>query len=155
LPPPTETLASQEEADTIVPAFGTAKGLEGEIVLHAYTGPAGDTPVFQSSMSFRLRVRDPAVGLQDGAGIDAVEITITNQQTGEVVHEQTERQSGYCAFGGGEPVCNVFVFVENGFTWSKGQPVADGFYEANLVARTQNPDNDGANWRFTFEVRLP
>ncbi len=155
VPPPTQTPTPQDEADTIVPAFGTAKGLEGEIVLHGYTGPAGDTPVFQSSMSFRLRVHDPAVGPQDGAGIDAVEITITNLQTGEVVHERTERQSGYCAFGGGEPICNVFVFAENSFTWSKGQPVDEGLYEANMVARTQNPDTDSANWRFTFEVRLP
>jgi hypothetical protein len=153
--PPTDTPPAQDVVGQIVPAFGTTNGLEGEIRIHNYPGAVPDAPIVQQSIAFRLQVHDPSVGDQDGAGITSVDFFITELNSGETVHERTERVSGYCAFGGGEPVCDVFDFAENNFTWTNGQSIVDGFFEVQAIVHTQDPNKDGANWGFTFEVRLP
>jgi len=155
LPAPTDTPPPQEEAGQVVPAFGAANGLIGEIVVHNDPGPVADVPIFDNSIAFRLRVHDPDAGNEDGAGITSVDFSIVQIDTGETVHERTERTAGYCAFGGGEPICNVFDFAGSNFTWTNGQPIANGFYEVQAIVHTEDSDKDGANWGFTFEVRLP
>lgn len=153
--PPTDSPPPQDVVGQIVPAFGTSNGLEGEIRIHNYPGAVPEVPIVQQSIAFRLQVHDPAAGDQDGAGITSVDFFITDLNSGETVHERTERVPGYCAFGGGEPVCDVFDFAENDFTWTNGQPIANGFYEVQAIVHTQDVGKDGANWGFTFEVRLP
>jgi hypothetical protein len=143
-----------EDIDPIVPGGGEPRGLVGDIILPGYPLPVPETPVFETAIVFYLRVRDPDAGTQDGAGIDSVDITITDPN-GEVVNTRTEQNAKYCGFGGGEPDCNVWVFADNGNTWPNGQPVVAGIYEVGMTVHAQNPDNDQAFWRFGFEVRQP
>ena len=58
--------------------------------------------VFCDRMVFRIEVFDANVGVYDGSGIRDVTFKIT-EENGSTVHERTERQAGYCVFGGGEP----------------------------------------------------
>ena len=140
------------QIDPVVPGVGDPRGLEGQIILPGYPGPVSDVPVFRGRIVFRLNVYDPAVGAIDGSGIRSVDFTITDPE-GEVVHTQTENQAGFCAFGGGEPTCTVWVFAEHGNTWSKGKGVLLGTYSANMTVHTTRQKTEGALWKFEFEIK--
>ena len=45
---------------------------------------------------------------------------------GREVYRRRENNAGYCAFGGGEPNCNVFDFADNNDEWPNGEPIRDG-----------------------------
>lgn len=154
-PPPTPT----PEIDRVIPGAGTTNGLLGVIALPGYTGLLEEPIIFQDRIVFHLQVFDPDTGNQaNGAGIHTVDFFISDPN-GESVHQRTEQNPLYCAFGGGDngQPCNVWVFPEHGNTWTNGQAVVNDVccYEVNMVVHTQDPEKDGANWRFSFIVRLP
>ena len=108
--------------------------------------------VFGERVVFQVEVFDKNVGQADGDGIQQVEFTIRDGN--EVVHERTERNAGYCAFGGGEPDCTVWAFYEHGKSWPKGQAVReDVFYgvEIHIVANS----GETVDWMWSFKVDLP
>ncbi len=88
------------------------------------------------ALVFQVRAFDPSVGNYDGAGIDRVEMAILDEG-GKVVHQRTERHAGYCAFGGGEPDCNVWPFQEQGQRWPDGASIQPGRYTLRATAFTQ------------------
>ena len=90
-PTPTNTPIPQR-ADPFVPGGGDPKGLIGKMVLPGYGGSSGqvDLPVFKQRIVFQLLVYDPVFGLQDGAGINSVEMTIFDPN-GNVVQTRTEQ----------------------------------------------------------------
>lgn len=154
-PTPTNTPVA-EVADPFVPGVGTPKGLVGKIALPGYSGPL-DSPVFRDRIVFKLVVFDPAFGTVDGAGIKGVNITAVDP-LGRTVIEQREGSWAYCAFGNPQngPACDAWRFSEHGFTWPNGTPVCAGSgYSADMVVETENPANDGANWRFEFAIESP
>jgi hypothetical protein len=155
--PPTATPTPEPEAaDPFVPGVGTPKGLVGKIVLPGYSGPL-DPPVFRDSIVFKLLVFDPAFGNFDGAGIKAVNIEAIDP-LGRTVIERREGSWAYCAFANAQndPNCDVWRFSEHNFTWPDGTPVCAGpGYSVNMVVETENPANDGANWRFEFAIESP
>lgn len=147
------------EIDRVIPGAGTTNGLLGVIALPGYTGPLEEPIIFQDRIVFHLQVYDPGTGSQAiGAGIQTVDFFISDPN-GESVHQRTEQNPLYCAFGGGDngQPCNVWVFAEHGNAWTNGQAVVNDVccYEVNMAVHTQDPAKDGANWRFTFIVRLP
>ena len=81
--------------------------------------------VFGDRIVFQAEVFDENVGQTDGAGIESVTFTIRDE-TGEKVHERTERNAGYCVFGGGEPDCTVWRFSEHGDKWPDGASLNPG-----------------------------
>jgi len=85
-----------------------------------------------TELVFRVAAYDPGVGDRDGDGIDRVEMSILDPY-GQVVHQRTERTAGYCAFGGGEPECNVFDFAASGYSWPAGGELANGTYTLRAV----------------------
>jgi hypothetical protein len=108
--------------------------------------------VFHDRIVFQVEVFDKNKGHADGQGIQQVEFTIMDGD--EVVHERTERNAGYCAFGGGEPDCTVWVFHEHGNTWPMGQYVREGVLydvDVHIVADS----GDTADWMWSFQVDLP
>jgi hypothetical protein len=149
-PPPTPT----QIADRVLPPIGDSNELQGEVVLPGYTGSLeNDTPVFSTAVVYYLNVYDPAYGSQSGAGIVSVDFSIEDP-FGQIVQQQTELNVKYCAFGGGEPVCNVWVFAEHGGTWPTGQAVENGFHTAVMIIHRADQRGD-VSWRFLFEVQLP
>ncbi len=90
-----------------------------------------------TALVFRVTAYDPSVGDRDGDGIERVEMRIFDLY-GQVVHERTERTAGYCAFGGGEPECNVFDFAANGYLWPGGTEITSGTYTLQAVVYAQD-----------------
>jgi hypothetical protein len=163
LPPPTQvpptqpppTPESTEPSDAIVPVFGDTQGLEGYVTLPGFSPPAPDPLVFTTELVFQQVVYDPDEGNADGDGIETVTFAITEDDTGETVHNRTEDAVRYCVFGGGEPDCTVLDFADANFTWPDGLPINNGFHTAEISVDAEDPDKDGASWRFTFEIQLP
>lgn len=98
-----------------------------------------------------LFIYDPAAnqGDHDGAGIDTVNIKI--YYNGTLVHERTERVSGYCAFGGGEPDCNVFSLKDNSQWPETHQPISNGRHTVAIFITTKSENT--ANWDWEFYIQ--
>jgi hypothetical protein len=123
------------------------------IVLPGYSQADATEPmVFRDKMVFQVEVFDPNVGSQDGDGIQDVKITIRDGD--KVVHEITEEQAGYCAFGGGEPDCNVWVLADHDYKWSGGDPIINyRTYNVDIVITPE--EGEAETWRWSFIVELP
>ncbi len=103
----------------------------------------------------QVRVFDTEVGTQDGAGISHVEFIVTDS-AGTVVHERTERQAGYCIFGGGEPNCNPWRIDDGVYKWPGGAAVIDGEeYVVNVRAYREGQDFFEANWTLNVSFDVP
>jgi hypothetical protein len=108
--------------------------------------------VFRQRMVFQAEVRDRNVGHHDGAGIDNVRFTITDN-SGQQVHFRQENNAGYCVFGGGEPDCNVWGFAETGNRWPDGALLSAGIHFATIDITPQH--GEPVSWVWSFRVELP
>jgi hypothetical protein len=104
---------------------------------------------------FQLHVRKQGAS-RDGGGIDRVEISVAGPidpfGDTDTVYTGTERNPGYCSFGGDDP-CNL-LNLSPGNHWPGGPEIFDGEYEAQLdVFLSENPGRQAGSWRFTFEIR--
>lgn len=140
-----------------VPVDGGQSALEGYIVIPGFTadqlqGQEFDGVIFRDRLVFRVEVYDPAQGSHDGAGIERVNISITDPY-GEMVHERTEGNAGYCVFGGGEPDCNVMVFAQNDYRWPEQNQLAieNGLHTVDIEITTQDNQIENWVWRFWIE----
>jgi hypothetical protein len=151
-PTPTKTAAPQQ-ADPFVPGGGDPKGLVGRMFLPGYSGPAQvDEPIFNQQIVFRLFVYDPHFGNSDGAGINSVDMQISDPD-GHVVQSRTEQNAAYCVFSGGEPDCVIWKFAEHNNQWPDGTPVCNGpGYQAVMTVDAKDDNNDGALWQFNFAI---
>jgi hypothetical protein len=110
--------------------------------------------IFRDRIVFRVEVFDTRVGLYDGSGIQHVTFRIVEDSgNGQVVHERTERNPGYCVFGGGEPDCDVLVFAQTGNRWPDGREIRNGSYQAviDIVPAQGEP----TQWRWFFNIEIP
>jgi hypothetical protein len=113
----------------------------------------GQVPVFSKGLVFQVFVRDPNPKGEnkDGAGVNTVDIVILDSK-GKQVHERTEKQAGYCPFGGGEPDCKVLDFAQSGNKWPDTRLQIE-----NVEHRVQITINlkDGSNfiWNFNFKIQ--
>jgi len=106
---------------------------------------------------FRMDVRDQNVGDFEGAGIQFVEFSVTGNG---IDYYRKESTAGYCAFGGGEPICRPWPVDGQGrYTWGEGGPVvAGGEYFASITVTAEQEDptfGNVWNWNFPFTVTLP
>ena len=133
---------------------GSSPNNQGRVILLPGVEQAdvSDPMVFRERMVFRVEVFDTRAGLVDGAGIRDVTFQIVDPH-GEVVYQRTERTAGYCAFGGGEPDCNVLVFAEAGNRWPEGPPITNGEHVAEIdIVPLEGEDTQ---WRWRFEIDIP
>ena len=152
-PTPTRTAVPQQ-ADPFVPGGGDPKGLIGKMILPGYGGTFAqvDAPVFNQQIVFRLFVYDPNFGSSDGAGINSVDMQISDP-SGHVVQSRTEQNAAYCVFSGGEPDCVIWKFAEHNNQWPDGTPVCTGAgYQAVMTVDAKDDNNDGALWQFNFGI---
>jgi hypothetical protein len=109
-------------------------------------------PVFRDKVAFRVEAYDIRFGNSDGAGIKTVNITIRDEND-NIVHQRLEQNAGYCAFGGGEPDCNVWIFADQDYRWPEGQPIANNTYRVTFDITPQ--DGQPLEWRWSFIVNDP
>ncbi|MCB9453324.1 MAG: PD40 domain-containing protein [Anaerolineaceae bacterium] len=93
----------------------------------------GTTLATQDDTRFQAVAYDPAVGTNDGDGIQRVEFEVYNP-SGALIHSSSETQAAFCAFGGNVP-CNI---APSGLL---GLP---GTY--TLKARAQATDDAWTDW---------
>lgn len=105
--------------------------------------------VFRDRIVFQVEVFDGTAGHDDGAGIESVTFSITDE-TGQEVHRRVEKTPGYCVFGGGEPTCTVWRFSEHGGKWPGGAPVHPGVHDAQIVIQPKSVEP--VTWFWSFRV---
>lgn len=105
--------------------------------------------IFRDRIVFRAEVFDRNVGQTDGAGIESVTFVITDP-VGNIVHQRTEYNAGYCVFGGGEPDCVVWRFSEHNNQWPDGAAVRDGFHNVEIIIRPKS--GSPVSWFWSFQV---
>jgi hypothetical protein len=111
--------------------------------------PGSTEPVVTDRLAFRVSAFDPDAGSQDGAGIQHVELSILDS-AGNVVYSRRENNAAYCAFGGGEPDCTVYVFADHGYAWPDGTPIESATYTLRAVATAK--DGGTTTRDFTIEI---
>ncbi|MEZ4866971.1 MAG: hypothetical protein R3C14_36955 [Caldilineaceae bacterium] len=110
-----------------------------------------DDPV-RGELVFRVRTNDPRTGDDDGDGIDFVDMIILDED-GRIVSRRRENKAGYCAFGAGEPDCNVYNFDDHNDRWPNGDRIRDG-RDYSLVAVVHAEDGRRTVFRRDVEVRF-
>lgn len=151
--PPTPT-PTPELAVFFEPPGGGNDDIGGYVVFPGYSEAQLDVSdlIFKDTLVFRVVAFDIDRGQKDGAGIDNVTFTIFDSD-GNTVHERTERTPGYCVFGGGEPVCNIWDFDQRHYRWPEpydNQLIVNGDYNVQIQI---NPKQGGsANWNFNFRI---
>ncbi len=108
-----------------------------------------DDLVFRDRLNFRVAPYDINTGrAEDGAGIDRVEITITDSEGGE--HYQEENNRPYCAFDSNAPTCDAWVFADHNYSWPGGDPIINGPHDVFILITPRQGEQ--ANWEFKFEI---
>lgn len=109
---------------------------------------------FDSQYFVRFLVHDTiSGGTKDGEGITEVNFQVLDD-AGNLVYQRTERQAGYCIFGGGEPDCNPWVLEDFVYKWEQGgDPVKEGDYKLLIVVIAESGDQ--GNWNYDVSINLP
>ena len=143
----------------IILTVGAAQAAD-VVVETIQTGRDDNSSLVEGAMVFRVQAFDTGRGNRDGDGIDSVDLIIEDDN-GREVYRRREQNPGYCAFQGGEPNCNVYVFSQNNNRWpdrngrpGRGERIRDGSeYTLFAIANT----DDGRSIRSedtVVEVRL-
>ncbi len=109
---------------------------------------------FDSQYLVRFKVYDTnSEETDDGDGIAEVSFQVLDEN-GDEVYQRTERQAGFCIFGGGEPDCNPWVFEDSTYKWtSGGEAVREVTYTLLIVVTATSGDQ--GNWNYEVEIDLP
>ncbi|NJN95224.1 MAG: SH3 domain-containing protein [Anaerolineales bacterium] len=151
---PTPTPSPTPESFVVFePPGGGNDNIDGYVVFPGYAQGQLDFDdlVFRDRLVFRVVAFDKEVGQSDGAGIDNVHFEIRNDAG--IVHERTERTPGYCVFGGGEPICEVWVFDQHNYRWPaphNDKVIENGSYSVKIIFNPK--ESEPANWRFNFRI---
>jgi hypothetical protein len=112
---------------------------------------SGTTLIFRGEFALELVVFDPREGVQNGAGIDYVEVEIYDPEF-ELVYEDRIDAPQYCM-----PIsnqgCGTLALTRNG-RWPNGRTMLAGEYSADITAYPDDEDLQQGNWSLDFEVRL-
>lgn len=144
--PPTPTLPPL----VVLPGGGPGGGgWRGALV----TGPgigniSSGVAIFRDRVFFRAEIeRTP-----NNQHIDRVEFRIQDE-LGDEFYTRTERTYGYCAFGGGEPACNVLE-IRRGARWpGTNRELCNGDY--TVFADIFLDNGNSATWSSPFTVDHP
>jgi hypothetical protein len=84
---------------------------------------------------------------KDGRDIDTVEFTVTSPDGGTTYYDRTEKNAGYCIFGGGEPDCTPWIVEGGQYKWKQGgKPVQSGKYGLTITVTASNGDEGTWLW---------
>lgn len=127
--------------------------------------PADDVNVNVSTGSdflFRLDIDDADPSDEYEADIREVRFLIsgTTADGDFIEYTHDEQTEGYCAFGGGEPICNTWPLDEQGFAVWPGTNtrVEDGTYNATIEVYPENEHPDFFSpwsWFIPFSLFMP
>lgn len=113
------------------------------------TAPGAAPHVVRDALVFQVAA-DASGGTNDGRGISHVDMAILGPD-GYAVHSRTEQNAKYCAFGGGEPDCNVYRFADNDWRWPSGDEITPGRYQLQAVAYADDGRQQGLSTDIQIE----
>lgn len=151
VPPPTPTAPPPTLPPVVVlpgPAPGDASWRGALVTDFNLANLSDGVAVFRNRIFFRAEInRTP-----NNQRIERVDFRILNALD-EEIYRRTERVAGYCAFGGGEPTCNVLE-IRRGARWPDTErTLCNGDF---TVAATIVLENGGAaTWRSPFRIEHP
>lgn len=135
-------------------APGDRNGLTGDVFTFAGLQIDPDQQTFQDSIVFLVNGVYASDGeAVEGQGVEELRFTIT-EASGQVVHTQTVDKPLYCAFGGSESNCDIWVFAEHNNRWPSGAQVRSGLHNAVIEGSGIDPNNT-ALWLYDFNIALP
>ena len=98
------------------------------------TAPSTTTTVISETMVFQVEAQ---VGPHNGDGTDIAKVDLSILDSNQVVvHQSTDDQAKYCAFGGGAPICNQWVFANQNYKWPSGQAIQNGTHTLRATVNT-------------------
>lgn len=123
-------------------------GWSGALVTGLNIGNVSGGAVFRDRVFFRAEIeRTP-----NNRRIDHVDFRIQDE-FGDEFYGRTERTYGYCAFGGGEPACNVLE-IRRGARWpDTNRELCNGDY--TVFADIFLDNGDSATWSSPFTIDHP
>lgn len=124
-------------------------GWSGALVTGLNIGSVSSgTAIFRDRVFFRAEIdRTP-----NNRRIDRVDFRIQDE-FGDEFYGRTERTYGYCAFGGGEPACNVLE-IRRGARWPEtNRELCNGDYTVFADIFLENGDT--ATWSSPFAIDHP
>jgi hypothetical protein len=125
-PAPTDAQPSITPAPTEAPPSATpAQPTATLALIEANTIP--EDGEFDDQLPFNTTANDPAVGGNSGDGIADVTFQFFGPD-GNEVYRHTEKNTLYCAFGGGDngQDCDRWLFSEHHNQWPNGKPARSG-----------------------------
>lgn len=152
VPPPTPTLPPIPTLPPLVvlPGGGPGGGgWSGALVTGLNIGNVSSgNAIFRDRVFFRAEIdRTP-----NNRRIDRVDFRIQDE-FGDEFYGRTERTYGYCAFGGGEPACNVLE-IRRGARWPEtDREFCNGDY--TVFADIFLDNGDSATWNSPFTIDHP
>jgi hypothetical protein len=150
LPPPPVPPAPTLPPLVVLPGGGpSADGWNGALVTGFGMARADSgVAVFRDRVYFRAEVEHTP----NNRRIDRVEFRIEDEN-GDPFYQRTERVYGYCAFGGGEPSCNV-LDIRSGARWpDTDRLLCNGDY--TVFARIVLEDDSAGTWSSPFVIDNP
>lgn len=134
---PSVVVAAQAQIDVVQATQTRLAELPTPVATIVQTGANTTADLLQENLVFQVVAYAPTVGNQDGAGIDFVKMSILDSQNREV-YQKVEHNANYCAFGGGEPHCNLLALAGQP-TWpSTNIPIQPGVYTLRAIVYALN-----------------
>lgn len=117
----------------------------------AQTGPGSINPVVMDTLVFQAEAYIGAANV-DGTNIDNVVMRIIDPG-GSEVHQSSDSVVKYCAFGGGQPNCNEWVFADHDYKWPGDDDIENGNHTLRLTVNTKDGRTETVD--FAIEIDNP
>lgn len=155
--PPVVVIPNLEPSPTlpplvVLPGGGPGGGgWNGAIVTGFGIGNiSGGQAIFRDRVFFRAEIdRTPS-----NRRIDHVDFIITDDN-GDELYRRTERVYGYCAFGGGEPACNVLEIGRDARWPDTDNRIRNGDYNVEARIFLEGDGDPSASWNTPFTIDNP
>jgi len=163
-PQPTSTVPKPTGPPTVPPPIPVPTEIiressrgQGEGIFAKFIYP-NYSPAATNSLVFRVIAYESKGPQTDGAGIKNVAFKVCRNNCDDdqnIVYQRTEQNAAYCAFGGGEPTCNVFTFKRGSYWPDTKTPVQDGNYVLEASATSKNNPSFMWTGQIDFKIKLP
>ncbi len=143
-----ETAASN--IDHVRAAQATATAAHPPTVNLAQTSANSTATTLTQNLVFQIVAYDPAIGEQDGAGVQIVELQILDN-TDALIYARSDRTAPYCAFEDDGERCVAWNFADQDQRWPNGQAIRSGQHRLRAIVYGANGQRAIEEWEVTLQ----
>lgn len=136
--------------DNVRAAQATATAAHPPTIAMVQTDAGSTATTLAQTLVFQVTAHDPAVGEQDGAGVEIVELQILNNADA-LLYARSDRTAPYCVFDDDGTRCLAWNFAEQDQRWPNGQPIRGGPHRLRAIAYGVNGQRATAEWTVTLQ----